>query len=246
MIYHYTNINALINILSLDKISLWATNISYLNDPNEIIEGVNIVNRITNSEIPPETFRNYYASSFSTEEDSLVMWSQYAANGCGCALGFDLFLLKKSYLFLNRCAYGEEDISQIFSDFSNLNEFGYQVYFSSIQPTVEQINIIKNKDKNNLIIQTCLSAKNLSYKHENEFRGVIYEENPKNIKFRQVRNYIAPYVVVDIPKEALKSIIIGPNANEDIVMRSIQHMLKLKGYNLDKIDIYNSKVPYRG
>lgn len=245
VIYHYTNINALINILSLEKISLWATNASYLNDPNEIVEGTHIVNKIENENIHPGSFCNYYISSFSKDEDSLVMWSQYAANGCGCALGLDMNIITQSYTFMAACTYGEEETAKHFSDFSRLNKTGKQIILGGPQLTKEQIARNKAIDRENLLIQTCLSAKNIAYKHENEFRGIIYESNPQNIKFRQVRNYIAPYVVVDIPKNALKRIIIGPNANEDIVMQSIYHMLKLKQYNY-KDNVCNSKVPFRG
>ncbi|MDV6193257.1 hypothetical protein [Bacteroides hominis] len=45
-VYHYTDLNALINILASDKILLRATNISYLNDPHELIEGISTINEV--------------------------------------------------------------------------------------------------------------------------------------------------------------------------------------------------------
>lgn len=144
------------------------------------------------------------------------------------------------------CTYGEEETAKYFSDFSRLNKTGKQIILGGPQLTKEQIERNKSINRENLLIQTCLSAKNIAYKHENEFRGVIYENNPQNIKFRQVRNYIAPYIVVDIPKNALKRIIIGPNANEYIIMKSIYHMIALKQYNYKEIEVCNSRIPFRG
>ena len=42
-VFHYTDLNALINIIHKDCIILRATNVLYQNDPHEIVEGVNIV-----------------------------------------------------------------------------------------------------------------------------------------------------------------------------------------------------------
>lgn len=246
IIYHYTNLNALISILSNDEILLWATNVSYLNDPNEIREGIDIVQKICNKPIHPGSFRNYYVSSFSKDQDSLVMWSQYASKGNGCALGFDMDIITPSFLFMVNCTYGIEETSKSLSDLLNLTQKGHLIVLGGSQLTKEQITEIKDINETNILIQTCLSAKNMSYRHENEFRGVIYEDTTSNIRFRQTLNFIAPYTVVKIPKHALKQIVMGPSSNELIVHQSILHMLKLKDYDLNKIELVPSKVPFRG
>ena len=45
-VHHYTDLNALISILGKDKITLRATNISYLNDSRELKEGIEVVKKI--------------------------------------------------------------------------------------------------------------------------------------------------------------------------------------------------------
>lgn len=246
IIYHYTNLNALISILSNDEILLWATNVSYLNDPNEILEGIDTVQKIWSKPIHPGSFRNYYVSSFSKDQDSLVMWSQYASKGNGCALGFDRDIITPSFLFMVNCTYGIEETSKSLSDILNLTQKGHFVVLDGPPLSKEQIIEFKNTNDTNILIQTCLSAKNISYRHENEFRGVIYEDNTSNIRFRQTLNFIAPYTIVKIPKHALKQIVIGPNSNELIVLQSILHMLRLKDYDLNEIELVSSKVPFRG
>ena len=89
-VFHYTDLNALINIIHKDCIILRATNVLYQNDPHEIVEGVNIVNKIEKDQnIVAGAFRSYYITSFSANEDNLSMWGMYAANGNGCAIAFD-------------------------------------------------------------------------------------------------------------------------------------------------------------
>ena len=46
LLYHYTNLNALIGILRSECIVLWATNAAYLNDPTELKQGIKIVNEL--------------------------------------------------------------------------------------------------------------------------------------------------------------------------------------------------------
>lgn len=45
-VYHYTDTNALISILAKEKIILRATDIMYLNDPHELIEGITTIQDI--------------------------------------------------------------------------------------------------------------------------------------------------------------------------------------------------------
>lgn len=74
-VFHYTDLNALINIVHKDCIVLRATNVLYQNDPHEIVEGVNIVNKIEKDQnIVVGAFRSYYITSFSANEDNLSMW----------------------------------------------------------------------------------------------------------------------------------------------------------------------------
>lgn len=115
-VYHYTDLNALINILGNDKIALRATNISYLNDPHELIEGISTINEVQRKSIEPGAFRNYYLTSFSSCQDNLSMWGMYAANGNGCALAFDYDELSKGYEIMIKCTYGKDEIKQSFSN----------------------------------------------------------------------------------------------------------------------------------
>lgn len=248
-LYHYTDMNALINILREDKIVLWATNCLYLNDSNEIIEGAKSIKRVMDKNIQPGAFRNYYLTSFSKASDQLNMWGMYASNGNGCAIGFDYNVLSNSYEIVTECTYGEKETDNNLNNFFQLNKTGYITQLGSDVKNGEIVNNndqLRNNMEQNLLITTCFEAKHEAYRNEQETRCVIYCNDNKFIRFRSKNGIIIPYIVVPMPKEALKSIIIGPTNKSELSLRSIIHFLMIKGYDLDNISIKSSKIPYRG
>lgn len=66
------------------------------------------------------------------------------------------------------------------------------------------------------------------------------------IKYRVRNGYITPYVEIRVPKEALKKIVVGPTNNKMLTVQSIYHFLQINGYDINKIDVVSSKIPYRG
>lgn len=245
-VYHYTDLNALINILHEDKIVLRATNILYLNDPNELIEGIEAINKIQKNSISTGAFRSYYVTSFSSCKDNLSMWGMYAANGSGCALAFDYDELAKGYEIMIKCIYGKDEIEQHFNSFQKLTQTG--VFTSLVGPKLSKEDEAKNRESLliNNVITTCLCAKNDAYRYENETRGVIYCSDCQRINFRTRNNYIVPYIEVLLPKSALKEIVIGPTDNTQLKELSLFHFLQINGYNLNSIKLIKSSIPYRG
>ena len=250
IVYHYTDMNALINILNKERIVLRASNCLYLNDAKEILEGIESIKRIeNNTDITKGAFRNYYITSFSKLYDSLTMWGMYAANGFGCSIGFDLDVLRNNYHGYTHCIYGEKDIDQHLNSFLKLCRKGSYVSF----PTNGKSSIIKKTEEMisdmviNQYITTCLSAKNENFKFENEIRCFYANHDcKKEVYFKTKNGVIIPYIEVEIPKEALKEIIIGPTNKQDLAIQSVLHFLSINGYDWKKISVKMSKVPYRG
>jgi hypothetical protein len=99
----------------------------------------------------------------------------------------------------------------------------------------------------NQYITTCLSAKNENFKFENEIRCFYANHDcKKEVNFKTKNGVIIPYIEVEIPKEALKEIIIGPTNKQDLAIQSVLHFLSINGYDWKKISVKMSKVPYRG
>ena len=250
IVYHYTDLNALISILGKNCITLRATNCLYLNDSNEIIEGIESIKRVENTNISDSAFRSYYLTSFSQQPDCLSMWGMYAANGSGCAIGFDLDIISRSFDGFIRCTYGKEEIDNELRNFLNLFRNGVSTFFPA---NGGPATIKKNSGKDlegmiiNQYIATCLGSKNENYRFEDEIRCFIGNHDKKNeIHFKVKNGIVIPFLNIEIPKEALKCIVIGPTNKSELTMQSITHMLLINEYDLHHINLRTSKVPYRG
>jgi hypothetical protein len=106
-LYHYTGAGGLRGIVESQKI--WFTSYLHLNDPSELIYGMEIVHRLLNEigegahdplvkrfcAMVDDLFQHrnfsdvfgFYIASFSRNRDELGQWRGYADNGRGFALG---------------------------------------------------------------------------------------------------------------------------------------------------------------
>lgn len=249
IVYHYTSIDALISILQKDRITLRATNCMYLNDSNEILEGINAVKRVDDQYIiNKETFNDHFITSFSTNSDDLSMWGMYAANGNGVAIGLKLTDIQNHYNNSMRCTYGAEESDRVLRGFLSVLKTGSSVFMpyngeksKIVQHSEEEISqrIIQQ------LIFSCLTTKNISYKFESEIRSVI-DNNviKKEVLYRNKNGIIVPYLNIDLSKETVSEIIIGPTNKQDLSHQSISYFLKTNGYN--DVEIKHSSIPYRG
>lgn len=247
-LYHYTNLNALISILRSECIVLWATNAAYLNDPTELKQGIAIVNELENTNFQFDDFKNIYLTSFSRNSDSLVMWSQYGAHGNGCSIGLSSKAIGDTYGKFCKCSYGKDDTEKYLKNTLNLIDNGVTTAFGVPQPSEKSISEQRNLARQIFLQTTCVMSKDLAYRHEDETRAFVEvpQELYQQVQFRLVGNRIVPYVQMQLDKEALTDLIIGPTLNADITERSIKQMLKIRGYDLSKINIRFSEVPFRG
>lgn len=247
-VFHYTTLSALISILRNDGIVLWATNASYLNDPSELLQGIELINQLdSTSKIQIDEFKDYYLTSFSDNDDSLVMWNQYGSNGNGCCIGLDYNAVCKYYGQVCRCTYGKEEAEQHLKNALNLLDNGFTTAFGMRQPSKEDDERLRKISRELFLRATCLMAKNEAYRHEQETRGYVClsKEQYKYIQFRIVKDYIAPYVPIQLDKSSLKTIILGPTLNADISLSSIKKMLEIREYSTE-VSVKCSKIPFRG
>jgi hypothetical protein len=138
-LYHYTDLRALRGIFEHGKI--WFTDYRHLNDPSEIIYGLDHLHKVIEEIISRETldgrglfflrmlfdlFRgdnlslvDFFLACFSRARDDLGQWRAYADNGRGVAIGFApcLFAVieppppSKRHEFLGPVRYSEIEIS---------------------------------------------------------------------------------------------------------------------------------------
>lgn len=100
MIYHYTSVDTLLKIL--ESQSLWASDLSKMNDPQEFIAGLEILRDLFSQRFPDSIdWLNHnqivgsnnqqllLGCSFSNELDDLSQWRAYGDDGCGVVIGID-------------------------------------------------------------------------------------------------------------------------------------------------------------
>ena len=128
-LYHYTDISALIGIAKDKK--LWASNVYYLNDSEEITYACDILNEILLPRMAFQTYRypenefikqlqklinicrthkhNLFAFSLSQKASILSQWRSYTPHGKGVSIGINPDtlneLVHKNNLKLARCIY---------------------------------------------------------------------------------------------------------------------------------------------
>jgi Protein of unknown function (DUF2971) len=123
-IYHYTDVNGLLGIIN--KKTLWATDIHYLNDSSEYLYGLEKYNQVIQNRPDKDDHilqtngndSTRYAICFSSEPNLLSQWRAYAEDGYGYCIGFDAKAVMSDvskttiYPRLESVRYGEEKISE--------------------------------------------------------------------------------------------------------------------------------------
>lgn len=288
--YHYTTVDSLLGMTQQTSthnpfITLWATHLTCLNDPEEKKFGKRIIDesikyledklcidencRISNL-IEDEKFNklildtdefdcitpnhvSIYVTSFSMAKDELPMWSMYAHNGNGISLGFDYKGMKQEMTTLSfaipKIHYGKPQGH----DWEIYLESTYLECYSSSQKFVkEHYCNLSEKEKNIMVaamtylwlinIIPC-KLKNEAYSYEKEIR-ITTQEN-KDVKYRNSKGFIVPYLEIPINIKHLKEIIIGPTLDQERIILPLKKLLVSKGIDIHNIEIYCSKIPYR-
>lgn len=245
MLYHYTTLGALTNgILGKNRqkneeICLWASDYRYMNDPEEIKTGQEILQSV----LKQKKYQNfqmggneldYYFTSFSELADNSYMWKKYGDKGKGVSLGFDASILKQ-WLCLHN------------ADLRKVN------YVNKLCPIKE--------DNINIICGNIPRMKNKrEWSKEKEYRIIKIEYNVQDtdkdnsdkkqfcddICFRcnNTNGDIIPYFKLYFPLQALKEIYIGPKLNPDKIKDSLTKFLYTCGIPLANIkDMDKTPIP---
>lgn len=242
-LYHYTTVDALVNGIVVknpkkgEELCLWATNSQYMNDPEELKEGIRILstfyselNKLLNEnkfninqmEDNLELYKQFYLTSLSKNRDSLPMWNMYGANGHGIALKFTSKMQQVDCDdYIVKCEY---DASKL---------------INNLQEKFDRNN--KNKSAM-LLFLIPLVLKNSAYSYENEVR-IASRYSELITKYRCRNGLVIPYKEIFLEKELLEGIIIGPAANREEVKISLRRFLD--DNNLQNVKIEFSDVPYR-
>lgn len=240
----------------LQNANIFATNLKYMNDSEEYVNGVKELSKIINAQksecvITEEMVQKYYGKtsdsysiSFSTERDLLSQWSMYAKeSGVSLRMEFDS---KQTYIIKEKDG-GNEDDKKI----ECLGLKPKKVYYctentmskSSYQKVKERIEKqLLDVKKNKLALKDMESnvkeiweenipyIKRYEFKAEEEYRLVFRQEEwiqEFKVEYRLDKNVLKPYVdVVCRGGWPIRELIIGPGFNQLQVFESVCHFLQ--------------------
>ena len=244
-LYYYTDMNALVNGIFKydDKICLWASRWSHLNDPQEVKIGLE---ELANHDTPDwavddvlQSLKTSHSISFSGYNDILPMWKMYGGGGTGAMLAFDTkILIEKWGGLLQPCIYKNTP------QFETAKE---ALFHPESHPEYIQLSSTQGIVVWFQLMQMFASIlKSDDYNYENEARlvglGNVYFDEKREQKFRVSGGIIIPYVEAFMPKESLKYICLGPlvdSSNKE----TLEEFLLNKGY--DNVVVTTSKIHYR-
>ena len=270
---HYTSQSGLLGIVGSETI--WATNIKFLNDEYEFQHALDLIKSIIPTsniktghrdldiynkyvkdiEKQLRSLNDYgtesiFTLSFSEETDLLSQWRGYCPDNNGYCLILkvnDIFKNSKmiyNNVHLVECIYDQKTKENQIKD--TLNDFWLRY-------------IKKSEGKERKIIIEELSAKimllasyfkHTSFSEEKEHRIIIIlDYAPDNdLKFREGRFSLIPYLELPSPKSCIDKICIGPTSNKNLSKRALEAFLDNK-YELpvvmSNLEILHSKTPYR-
>lgn len=223
------------HILREKRLSEVYSNETYLKDCiNDYLFGKNL-NIINHGIIP-------YIICFSKRRDYLPMWSMYGRQGKGVCLKIDRQRLEECpphdvcifsnvyYNSKNRTSVIEHIISKLYSLYQN-----------------ESSDLTLNKKMHELATIYLAVAplfKHKDYQYESEYRLISYKPYFGEISaYKPPTNKdIEPFIPISLPIDSLKEIIVGPDANYDVMNDILS--LKLKECSLDSIRIKKSRISF--
>lgn len=194
--YHYTSVLALQQILT--KQTLYLTNSEFLNDREEILYGLDLIDKIDREilnihlnieelkNIIIESLRRTFILSYSLNADSLALWGNYTSFE-GYNIGFDFKKMFK-YQYENRTYFKG----------NNLNEEGNDIKYIISRKNDVNIKskcigeVIYNRLKQEEIIRELISAYNEVF----SFEGELSEEEQR--LFRCTQQDIENEIIMDL------------------------------------------------
>jgi len=222
-------------------VTLFASQVQFLNDRQEYIEGVKIV---SNANIPTtDLFESIFVTCFCGKEDLLSQWKYYGKD-CGISIEFDF---SKDVRLCWFALMKKENVEETpFVYWTSIRPYSviyknHETEFDRIRNEVRnnKFKDLSDKEAANIFVPYC---KNSKFSEENESRLVFYpikSELPNGdclltqLEYRESKGKIIPQFKCKIAYEnnneriiPVKSVMIGPGYNQHLVFNSVINMLE--------------------
>lgn len=227
-VFHYTSVDTMMKIVS--SRTLWATNISYLNDTSEGDHFIRMVQDRLPHLMPQRELQESplvqefgargrsietrpFITSFSADGDSLPQWRSYCPSGNGVAIGFSVKSLKEARV--------EPQNDKIPQSFKPSVEFARVQYMpeDKTPPSLDNLlwrlindartspldkfgmpDFTQELNLSDAVEREACRRKHSSFRAENEYRLIVVRPFLTNIEFRSVRSTLVPYIKLSIPE----------------------------------------------
>lgn len=267
-LFHYTDALAVKSIL--EKRELWLSDIRFLNDTQEMNDGVEYIVDALSGDVPNvglDVGRTLYARdylmdsfddhisygiddeptfvcSFSKAGNQLSQWRAYG----GYAIEFDRELIQGS-LELFDCIYDELEKKENASETVREAIHGIATDLTSHgEITPDGVMFLS------MLVRMASTFKNQSFYEEQEVRcAVDVPLSSSKLKFRSKGGILIPYVTLGFPVSAIKAIHVGPMRDQELAYTSMKalvycvtnELIPTSDDPISVIDVVMSKIPYR-
>lgn len=268
-LFHYTDALAIKSIL--ENRELWLSDIRFLNDSQEMNDGVKYIVDELNSELPElgldvgftmyardfllETFDDHvslnideqptFVCSFSEAGDQLSQWRAYGSY----AIEFYAENLH-SDMGLFPCVYEEAEKKSIAKEMVQDAIHGLTKGMVEHEGEIDPDSLIHLS----VLVRTASIFKDPSFYEERETRCAMdVPVIDSRVKFRSRGNVLIPYITQRFSLSAIKAIHIGPMRDQELAYTSMKALIakvthdfiEAGGDEISEIDIFKSSVPYR-
>lgn len=267
--FHYTDASAVKSIL--ENSELWLSDIRFLNDTQEMHDGVAhvlaaLAEAVSESDISLDVFCHAkdfltgaiqhhvslgigmeptFVCSFSKVPDQLSQWRAYGKY----AIEFDRSKLSESGRLLH-CIYKDSDKASFARDRVNK-------VVSKLARSIRDNEGVIGPDHTHLLSILVLVASTFKDSHFYEEQEIRYIESlplPSPIlRFRARGDILIPYVSMPIPFSSIRAVHVGPMPNQEIACIAMEALVSAAAQkysydnstSLQAIEVVASKVPYR-
>lgn len=188
LIYHYTTVDTFLKIL--DSKTIWASDLSKMNDPQEVTIGIELIKKIYQKKFPDllHWFENdrfvgldneqlLLGCSFSENPDDLSQWRAYGDDGKGVDIGINPNVLSASNTLTTPSFYKEDERTSSFVHFHKVI-YCKKEFENSVEELLNDIgDFISDRVESFKLsiglLRLACSFKSYFYKSEQEVRAII-------------------------------------------------------------------------
>ena len=258
-VYHYTTIEGVVGICT--SRTIWATNVSYMNDASEYIYATQIIEEVTRAyaahhpgfegylsachQNPLELGLDVYAACFCEEGDLLSQWRSYARQGTGYAIEFSWPKLRDRFPRnrLGRVEYSEDTQRNVLNQI--LDSLAGDVSFVEPDQNRKLASIAAGLANALLTVRAFL--KSPTFREEEEWRVIAFHKTDTSEElYRQSNDILVPYCALplgDLDEFPITKIVIGPSLHPKAAQYSLRRFLDSIG--LARVAIDASPIPLR-